>query len=822
MSQDRISVVLHAHFYQPPRDNPWTESIDREASAAPFHNWNERIEAECYAANTHARIFGDTGHITDIVNNFAHLNFNIGPTLFAWLQTHAPATYARILQADRQSCFLHDGHGGAIAQAYSHAILPLCSVRDRNTQIRWGIADFRYRFQRPPEAMWLPETACDLPTADALAQHGMRYLILSPHQASRVRHRNQNEWRDVSDGSIDPRLPYRLALPHGRSIVCFFYDGPLAHAMSFEAMLDTSRGMAERLRAGAKDNAENQLVHVATDGETYGHHKRFADRALAYFIRKEAEAHGLRLTTYGAFLEQQPVDDEVELKNGEGTAWSCAHGLGRWIRDCGCNAGRNPGFRQAWRGPLRDALDGLRDDSAVVFEQAAGQWLRDPWAARDDYIHVILNNTSEARQAFLDHHALRQISSHERVRIFEMMEAQRMMQLMYASCGWFFDDLAGLETTQIMKYAGMAARLLESATGQSLFENFIDRLALAHSNLEKEGNGADIYRRHVAPLEVPATRRVARFASSTLLDNTSSQVADPAFEIESLDRLCFQQVSQHLVLGRVRLRRTRTERSTLFLYGATSLPERDMHCGVIECNDEKHFERIVQQAEKVFEQPSTPAIIRLIDSFFAPHFFSVRELSDAGEPEFIEHTVTDLLERLATTYGYLYDEHRKTMQTFERVGAEVPVELRLVAEYTLARRLDAALLEASDPTDPGLERTVRDIAHQAQELGIRLVVPRSTLRLRQWLDQAAEQLQTDGSTARAQHASALLSLTESLGIRIPIDHLQDAIFNHLNHRVAWPEELQKRLAQQVGVQHPPHSPRDESHEPTHGLAKTEA
>lgn len=698
---DRIPVVLHAHFYQPPRDNPWTELVEREDSAAPFHDWNARIESECYGANAHARVFGHDGRIADIINNFAHLSFNVGPTLFSWLETHAPYTYARILEADRLSAEHNDGHGNAIAQVYSHAILPFCNDRDRETQIRWGMADFTYRFKRTPAAMWLAETAIDIATAEALARHGMRYVILSPHQAQRVKYAGSHGWHDVSDGSIDPRRAYRLSLSEGRSIVCFFYDGPIAHAMSFEAILDTSSGLAARLRSAASHRSD-QLVHVATDGETYGHHRRYAERSLAYFVREEAAKHGLRLTNYAAHLDRVDVRDEVEIKGGEGTAWSCAHGLGRWVRDCGCNAGRQPGYRQSWRGPLRSALDSLRDRAAVAFEEIAGESLRNVWDARNDYIEVILRNDRASRDAFLEKHAKRSLTSEQRVRTWEMMEAQRMTQLMYASCGWFFDDLAGLETTQILKYAGMAAQLLESASDGSFLDPFLERLAEAHSNDPKQGNGADVFRRHVLRWEITPQRRVARFASSDLFGDMPSFERDAAFEIESVERVVLAHATHQMIIGRAKVTRSRTERAQELVYGAVVLPERDMHCGVVDGMTADSFQALVADARAVFLQPSTPAVIRLVDRHLGPAFYSVGDLSDAGRGEYIEHMVTGLLERLGATYGYLYDEHRRTMEAFELAGAEVPRELRLVAEYTLARRLDAALLEADDPADPSL------------------------------------------------------------------------------------------------------------------------
>ncbi|MBI5534742.1 MAG: DUF3536 domain-containing protein [Deltaproteobacteria bacterium] len=779
MFTSRIPVVLHAHFYQPPRDNPWTESVERESSAAPFHDWNERISAECYSANALARVFGPGDRVVEIVNNYAHLSFNIGPTLFSWLEQHSPEICLRIAEADRESALRNNGHGGAIAQVWSHAILPLCNERDRNTQIRWGIADFRHRFRRMPEAMWLAETACDVASAEALAAHGMRYVILSPHQAERMRPIGEAGWSDVSDGSIDPRRPYRLNLPSGRSIVCFFYDGPTAHAISFEGVLDTSRGFAERLASAASSTlGSEQIVHVATDGETYGHHRRFADRSLAYFLYKEAESLGLELTNYAAYLDRTQVRHEVELKRGpmgEGTAWSCAHGLGRWTRDCGCHSGKFDGWSQAWRGPLRSAFDLLRDHAADVLQSLGGDVLGDVWQARDDYIDVILDPSRERRDSFLRKHARTQLSSHARVRVFQLLEAQRMTQLMYASCGWFFDDLAGLETKQVMKYAARATQLLDHITGRRFMPRLLEALSAGSSNVATEGNGADIMRRRVLRSEVGTHARIAQRASRQLFGEVPHTETDPAFSIETLDQSVFARGSSQLVIGRARVTRIRTEHSEDVTYAAATLTERDMHCGIKTTVGTEVYAALLEDATRCFGQPTPTELIRLIDRHLGPVYYSLRDLSEEARTEFIEKIMTVLLDRLGATYSFLYDEHRRTIETLELAGVEVPSELKLIAEYTLSRRLDAAVLEMHNG-DPELFRSALSIAREARELGVTLVVPRAATKFSRLLLDAARATTIHRDAASALKLVELLSLTRSLGLVVALDPVQELMF----------------------------------------------
>lgn len=504
------ALIIHGHFYQPPRENPWTGVVGAEPSAAPFHDWNERIHSECYQPNACVLINDPaTGPTTDqerIVNNYANISFNFGPTLLSWLESKHPDTYASIIAADHESALKRGGHGNAIAQAYGHAILPLCNERDRRTQIRWGIADFRYRFGRDPEAMWLPETACNDQVLGALIDEGTRFVILAPHQAARVRDRYRTgscsdrvdsaDWRTVDENSIDISVAYHYSHRDGsgRSIAVFFYEGPTSRAIAFENLLRSSRELVYRFAQTAQGK---ELVNIATDGETYGHHFKFGDICLAHALELEAPAHSFRITNYGEYLDQHPPTFEVEVNNGsngEGTSWSCLHGVGRWMRDCGCHTGGEAGWNQRWRAPLRQALDFLRDENAAHFEVTRGSLFLDPWQARDDSVDLILDQC-HSREEFLRDHAGRWLSADEQWRGLAHLELQRMLVLMYTSCGWFFNDISGIETIQILNYACRAIDLMEQLGLPSVRGRFLEILSEAKSNRPELGSGADIYRR---------------------------------------------------------------------------------------------------------------------------------------------------------------------------------------------------------------------------------------------------------------------------------------------------------------------------------------
>jgi len=456
-------ICIHGHFYQPPRENPWLEEIEIEDSAYPYHDWNERITAECYAPNTASRLLDAEGRIFAIVNSYSKISYNVGPTLLTWMEKHAPITYHGILESDKLSRERFSGHGSALAQAYNHIIMPLANSQDKISQVIWGIKDFQKRFGRDPEGMWLPETAVDTETLEILSEQGIKFTILSPRQAKSIRKKGR-EWETVEDGKIDPTTCYLCPLPSGRVINLFFFDEPISQEVAFGDLLKSGEAFAQRLMGAFSDGREwPQLVNISTDGETYGHHHRFGDMALAFCLHVIESSNSVKLTNYGEFLEKHPPIHEVQLFDN--SSWSCVHGVERWRNDCGCHSGLHPGWHQKWRKPLRDALDGVRDQLIPAYKRVTSSYLKDPWTARDDYINIVLDRREEHVEEFLKRHALKELSEEEKCRVLKLLELQRQAMLMYTSCGWFFDEISGLKTLHVMKYASKAMQLAEEAFG---------------------------------------------------------------------------------------------------------------------------------------------------------------------------------------------------------------------------------------------------------------------------------------------------------------------------------------------------------------------
>jgi len=682
-------LCIHGHFYQPPRENPWLEAIELQDSAAPYHDWNERITAECYAPNSAARILDAEGRIAKIVNNYSGISFNFGPTLLSWMKDKAPQTYQGILDADRASAQRFSGHGSAIAQCYNHMIMPLANTRDKLTQVLWGIQDFRFRFGRHPEGMWLPETAVDLETLDLMAQQGIQFTILAPSQAKTM------DGVDVTGQRIDPARVYRQKLPSGRSINLLFYDGPVSQAVAFERLLNDGGRFARRLLDAFSDQREGpQLAHIATDGETYGHHHAFGDMALAYAL-DHIESSGLaKITNYGEFLEKHPAEHDAEVL--ENTAWSCVHGVGRWNANCGCNSGGHGEWNQEWRAPLREALDWLRDEIAASYEKMAGRFFKDPWAARNNYIHVILDRSPESRERFAAANFRRKtIKGADRVNIWKLLEMQRHAMLMYTSCGWFFDELTGIETVQVIQYAGRVIQLAEELFGSGIekrFERgFLAKLALAKSNIGEHGDGAAIYEKFVQPASVDLLKLGAHYAMSSLFESYPDNTRIYAYSVDNKDYRLKRSGKMRLAFGKARFTSEITQDSEMLMFGVLHFGDHNLHGGVALYRSEEAYRDLSKSARDSFSRSDLPSTIHSLDQGFAGHTYSLKNLFRDEQRKVLTEVLESTVEHSFSVAREIYEGQAQLLRFMSDCGIPIPRELKAAAEVALNGLLHQAL-----------------------------------------------------------------------------------------------------------------------------------
>jgi len=686
-------VCIHCHFYQPPRENPWLEAVESQDSARPYHDWNERIMAECYLPNGASRILDNQRRITKIVNNYARISFNFGPTLLSWMEERAPQAYEQVLRADRESQQNFSGHGSAIAQAYNHLILPLANARDKRTQIVWGIRDFQHRFRRDPEGMWLPETAVDLETLEILGSLGIKFTILAPHQAGRVRTDVGKEWINLNGQGIDSRRAYTCNLRSGGSIALFFYDAAVSRAVAFEKVLFSGENLARRLSGRFDPEGDSaQLIHIATDGETYGHHHSYGDMALAYALDYIEQNKLGRITNYGEYFAQHPARQEVEIL--ERTSWSCMHGIARWESDCGCNSGVTQQWQQDWRRPLREAMDWLCDELAPMYEAEGRGLLRDPWMARDEYVRAVMDRSTVTVNTLLREQG-RDLSAEEAVRALRLLEMQRYLMLMYTSCGWFFDDPTGPETIQVLQYAGRAVQLSEQLFGGEREEQFLTRLERVRSNIPEFGNGRSIYEKLVRPAMLDLCGVAAHYAISSLFDGYRDSTSVYCYHAHLRKVHLLEKNRKKLAIGRAQIISRTTRGQLKFNFAAMYLGGHKLVAGICPYHGHDGSRSFVEQVSTAFSAGNFAECWLLIDQQFRGATYSLKSLFHDERRRIVEQIVSSTLTDIDQVYAKVYEQHASLISFLSELQMPMPTILRASAEFVLGNAVQRCLTEES-------------------------------------------------------------------------------------------------------------------------------
>ena len=789
-------ICIHGHFYQPPRENPWLEDVEVEDSASPYHDWNERITAECYAPNAVSRILDDRERITELVNNYRKMSFNFGPTLLSWLERHRGTVYRQIVEADRLSCEEHKGHGNAIAQCYNHVIMPLASERDKHTQVRWGIADFEFRFGRKPEGMWLPETAVDLASLQVLADHGIKFTILSPNQAHAVR-KPGGEWNDVSGRRIDTTRAYRCRLTGNKHIDLFFYDQQVSHDISFEGLLKSGDRFVDHLMGGFDQQSEHaQLINIATDGETFGHHSKFGDMALAYAIGKIERLELARITNYAEYLAGHPPADEVKIF--ENTSWSCAHGVERWRSNCGCNSG-NTHYHQLWRAPLRQALDALHSNLDAVFERASSSLLKEPWAALEDYIQVILNRSGATRDAFLLKHAQRGLSDTEQVNVWRLLEMQRHAALMYTSCGWFFDDVSNIETVKIIEYAARSIQLAREVSGVDLEPQFIADLEKATGNKSHRADGARVYNEIVKPSVADLKKGLAHYGISSLIEDYAAAQRIFSFDFDRKDYRRENNAARTLAVGAVNVRSAITREELDGLFVVLHLGGYDFHCAVRERPPEEALEDLKEKLFRSLGDDSTRDLLQAIDAGVAGESFALKDLFNDERRKIGRLLTKDALDRSRDHYRRIYEESRDVMRLLMSMKIPAPESLKRAAEYVLTHRLTEACVELKRETlsETQLSEVATSVLREADSLGCKVDLSGLKEALEQIIYSRLEAYRANSEESRAESALHFLRLAARLSVGLDKWRLQNLFWELVNEKGAKTESSQA-LMDEVG------------------------
>lgn len=771
------NICIHGHFYQPPRENPWFEEVEFQESAYPYHDWNARITAECYAPNSASRIMDPEWRIFGLVNNYSKISFNFGPTLLYWISNHEPQLYQSILNADKDSAKNFSGHGSAIAQVYNHMIMPLANKKDKESQVKWGIKDFEIRFGRYPEGIWLPETAVDIETLETLSENNIKFTILAPHQAKRFRKNGNNEWIDVKDGKIDPRRAYICKLPSKKTISLFFFDKYRASDVAFGDLLSSGEVFANRLMEGFKDSDDKTslLVHLASDGETYGHHHPHGDMTLAYCTYLIESQNLAKLTNYSEFLEKHPPDFEVEIQ--ENTSWSCYHGVERWRNDCGDNSGK-PGWKQTWRKPLREAMDWLRDSLASKFEIEAKKYLIDPWKARNNYIMVILDKSKENVARFLLENQSRELNESEKVQVLKLLEMQRQAMLMFTSCGWFFDEISGIETIQVLMYAARTMQLARQVLGLELENEYLKMLEKAPSNIPQFENGAKIYNIFVKEAIVDLLKIGAQgiilqlFSNEKLPTPSEKQQYGCCFtinyrELEKREAGKFRiVVCQSIVQSKITL-------EEVALVGvAIWLGDQNVSCGVKLDTNDNSFNAIKNEFLGSFDKGEINEIILSIQKNFGNNTYSLKDVLKDDQVRILNSIVQDAVNKAIELNEIIYRDNSALLRFIKESRLVAPEPFQSATKIVLNSQI-RRLLAAEDTDIELLSKRISESKMVSVEFELELI----TLEASKKIDREFKKiLDTPPDVKNLENTEKLITALGDLPLKLNLWNAQNTAF----------------------------------------------
>lgn len=779
-----VFLAIHGHFYQPPRENPWLESVELQDTASPFHDWNERINVECYNPNSVSKIVDNRNKILDVVNNYELISFNFGPTLLSWMEEHAPLAYERIIKADIESVGEHEGHGNAIAQVYNHMIMPLANEKDKQTQVIWGIKDFETRFGRKPEGIWLAETAVDDDSLRVLVENGIKYTILSPYQALKCRKIGDKDWTDVSWGNIDPARAYRYNIKSapGKYIDLFFYDGAISKSVAFDEILKDGNKFIRRLKEGISDNRTYaQLVNIATDGESYGHHTKFGDMALSYVLRVRAKEEGFTLVNYAQYLEKHPSEMEVDIK--QSSSWSCFHGVGRWKEDCGCSTGGHPGWNQKWRRPLRDALDYLRDELVVIFEKEGKNYFKSLWDARNRYIDVILDRSELTIKNFQKDVFVKDLSEEQKVKAMELLEMQRQAMLMYTSCGWFFSEISGIETTQIMKYAARAMQLAQNFSKKDLEKRFLEILSEAKSNFAEFGTGKNIFEKFVKPSIVTIKQIASLWAISSLYQEFEDEENIYCYKIKKHSYKKVQKGTAKFIVGHIEVQSQITLQKSNVMFALVQYSGGDFHCAIKEFSDENEYLSTQKELFRTFMLNPLTEIIRALDEYFGREYYTLKDIFIEERRKILQVMLKGKMQKFAQTYQEMYTEGKSSIYHMQTLGLSIPDEFKISAGYTLSKQFNDLIVNSSGFLDHEIIQQATDINFEVKKIGIEIDKTPTNKIFSQKISQNISRLAQSLEIQQAEATLELFDNMEKLELNVDIAEAQNIYFNRIFHEL---------------------------------------